>query len=294
MFFMKKLKDYLKLMRVHHYIKNGLIFMPIVFSRSLFVPALLLKCIVGFFAFSLTASAVYIINDIRDEENDRKHATKKYRPIASNAISVKSAAGLIAVILAAVLLIMIMAGYSLAACIALLAYLAANILYSAGLKDYPLIDIAILAIGFLLRVIFGALIIDVAVSHWLYLTVISLSFYMGLGKRRNELSPKKERTRKVLNAYNYNFLDKNMYLCLSLANVFYALWCVDKTAENAYSGTYLIWSVPLALLICMKYSLNIENDSDGDPVEVLLKDKSLLILVLIYVLMMMGIIYLFP
>lgn len=289
------MKNYLKLMRIHHYIKNGLIFLPIVFSRNLFSADMLMKCLAGFFSFSLIASAVYIINDIKDAENDRNHEVKKSRPIASGSITIKKAFILLAVVLIGGFLInYLITGFDFPAFAVLLLYFIINILYSNGLKDYPLIDVAILATGFLLRVIYGAMIINVEVSNWLYLTVISLSFYMGLGKRRNEIVGKKSSTRKVLHSYNYSFLDKNMYMCLALANVFYALWCVDKTVNNIYSGTYLIWSVPLVILICMKYSLNIEGDSEGDPVDVLLHDKVLLALVLIYMLFMMGIVYIFP
>ena len=105
-----------------------------------------------------------------------------------------------------------------------------NVAYSMGLKDVPLLDVTILASGFLLRVLFGAVLTGTEVSEWLYLTVLSGAFYFSLGKRRNELQKKKDGdTRKVLKYYTRDFLDKNMYMCLALLNTFYALWCKDIT-----------------------------------------------------------------
>ena len=137
----------------------------------------------------------------------------------------------------------------------------------------------ILALGFLIRVLYGGALINVEVSNWLFLTVLSISFYLGLGKRRNELIAQEKTgntTRSVLKYYNKEFLDKNMYMCLSMTIIFYSLWCQDLNSD------YIMWTIPIVLLICMKYSLNIESNSSGDPVEVLLKDKILMLLVGIY------------
>ena len=113
---------------------------------------------------------------------------------------------------------------------------------------------------------------------------------MGLGKRRNELN-KSTSTRKVLEYYNEKFLDKNMYMCLALFIVFYALWCVDPVTV-VKTNNLLIWTVPFVILICMKYSMNIENDNYGDPVDVIFSDKVLLSIGIIYAITMFLIIYL--
>jgi len=152
--------------------------------------------------------------------------------------------------------------------------------------------VTILVSGFLIRVVYGAVITGITISDWLYLTVIAVSFFFSLGKRRGELQKVGgSESRKVLDAYNVNFLDKNMYICLALANVFYALWSMDPDVTAAYNGKRLVLTVPIVLLITMKYSLNIEGDSDGDPVEVLLKDKLLLLLCVVYAAVMMYILY---
>ncbi len=286
---MIKMKKYLYLMRVHHYIKNILIFMPLIFSGGLFEWDSFVRTLLGTASFSLVTSAVYIINDIRDVEKDRLHPTKKNRPIASGAVAPAQAWLLMAVSLAAGIGLLALSGASAAGYALLLLYLVINIAYSMGLKDVPLLDIAILASGFLLRVLFGAVLTGTEVSEWLYLTVLSAAFYLGLGKRRNELQKRREGdTRKVLRYYTRDFLDKNMYMCLALLNTFYALWCKDITNEGR---AYAVWTVPIVILICMKYNLTVEGNSEGDPVEVLLHDKALLALCVVYGIVIMGMLY---
>ena len=206
------MKKYLKLMRIHHYLKNVLVFAALACSGMLFDGRKLLDCLLGFLAFCLISSVVYIINDIRDREKDRVHPTKCTRPIASGAVSVQHAS-----ILAVELFFLSMGCntlvFSLPATLLLLAYLALNLAYSAGLKNVPIVDVAILVSGFWIRVLYGALITGIHISDWLYLTVIALAFFLSLGKRRNELKQLKDgQTREVLKAHPIAFLDKMMYL----------------------------------------------------------------------------------
>lgn len=286
------MKHYLKLMRVHHYIKNLLIFTPLIFGGLFFSSELLLLTVIGFISFSLLASSIYIINDIQDVEADRLHPTKKNRPLAMNAISLTNAKILFIVLLLIVTVIQIVFFKDSIWSIVILAiYFTLNVLYSNGLKHYPIIDISILVSGFVLRLLYGSSITSIEISNWLYLTVLMMSFYLALGKRRNEME-KSTTTRKVLQYYNQAFLDKNMYMCLALTIGFYSLWTVDPVTISRLSNEYLVWTVPLVILICMKYSLNIERDSDGDPVEVIIKDKVLLSLIVAFMCVCMAIIYL--
>ena len=273
------MKKYLKLIRVKHWIKNFLIFLPLIFSRNINATNILLS-ILGFISFSFASSIIYIINDIRDKEKDKNHPTKKNRPIAAGTISITNAlivATLLLIITIAILIYL--STFNKFISIYIITYILINIMYSFGLKNIPLLDVFILALGFLIRVLYGGALINVEVSNWLFLTVLSISFYLGLGKRRNELITQEKTgntTRSVLKYYNKEFLDKNMYMCLSMTIIFYSLWCQDLNSD------YIMWTIPIVLLICMKYSLNIESNSSGDPVEVLLKDKILMLLVGIY------------
>lgn len=286
------MKKYLKLMRVHHYLKNFLVFVPLFFSGDFTQMEPLLTTIFSFIAFCLVTSVVYIINDISDVEEDRLHPTKCKRPLASGAISITTGKFLAVGLLVAAFLILVLCKInSVGPYISLLVYLLLNLAYSKGLKHYPIIDIVILSSGFVLRVVYGATVNNITISNWLYLTIIAGSLYLGLGKRRNELQRLSHTSRKVLKHYNINFLDKNMTMAMTLATVFYALWTVDPLTVQKTANNYLVLTVPLILIILMKYSLNIEGDSDGDPVEVILKDKILVGLVLSYVLIVVGILY---
>ncbi|MEK3764649.1 UbiA prenyltransferase family protein [Solibacillus sp. FSL K6-4121] len=272
--------------------KNGLIFAPLIFSGNLLNGELFFNTMLGFIAFSFIASTVYIVNDLQDAELDRLHPTKCKRPLAANLVSVKSATVLaVGLVIISFIINMYISGNNIIAWLSIILYLLLNLAYSNGLKNYPIIDVAILVSGFVLRVLYGSGITEIEISNWLYLTVISMSFYLGLGKRRNELLKQKNVSRKVLKYYNHNFLDKNMYMCLALTIVFYSLWTVDPITIERMSNDLLVWTVPLIILICMKYSLNIEKDSDGDPVEVVIRDKFLLGLVIMFLIFSIGIIY---
>lgn len=293
--FFVKLVDYLKLMRVKHYIKNFLILLPLIFSLEFINFEKNIIVLIGFILFSLVSSIIYILNDIQDIEKDRKHPQKCKRPIAAGKIQTKEA-----YILAVILLILIIFGIFISkinctSIVVLISYFILNIIYTKKLKNVPLVDVVLLVTFFVLRVIYGAALINVTVSNWLYLTIISFSFYLSLGKRRNELERSQENStniREVLKFYNKDFLDKNMYLCLALTIVFYSLWCVDPVNIQKFGTNYLVFSVPLVMIICMKYSLNVEGSSYGDPVEVVLSDKILIGLILIYCVFMGAIILL--
>lgn len=286
------MKDYIKLARPHHWMKNALVLLPLLCSGQVTEWQRLRAGLWGFLAFSLLASGIYVINDIRDREKDRLSSTKCHRPIASGKIPVPQAIGYCVVLL----LMALGCGYLAAglrpSCwVALLAYFLLNLGYSFGLKNVPLVDIAILVSGFLLRMVYGGAVTEIVLSKWLCLTIISISFFMGLGKRRGELTSQTNR-RSVLKYYSESFLDKNLYMCVALAVMFYSLWTVDEMTVSRVGSDNLVWTVPLVILICLKYSMNVEGDSDGDPVEVLVHDKILLAMIGLLGIIIFALIYL--
>ena len=277
------MKDILKLLRVQHYIKNLLVFVPLFFAGKIFDVELIKNAVIGFICFCLISSAVYVVNDIKDVEKDRKHPKKRTRPIASGRVSVKLGAccGIICVAASLVLSGFLLNKIGL---MIILLYFCINVAYSFGLKNKPIVDIVILASGFVLRIIYGGIITDITISKWLYLVIVSGALFMGLGKRRNELIQQKE-TREVLKYYTQAFLDKNMYVCVTLVIVFYSMWTLETSAKG------MIWTVPILMIILMKYSMNIEGESDGDPVDVLLNDKILMILSILYAICIFVMLY---
>lgn len=286
----KKLKNILKLMRIKHYLKNGLIFLPLIFNSQLFEIKPLLMTFYGFISFCLISSAVYVINDIKDVEKDRMHKIKKNRPIASGAISIKEAILLFIVLTISSLCINIFIIKEFSSILLISLYLILNIMYSLGLKNIPIIDVVILVSGFVIRVIYGASITSIEISKWLYLTVMSGSFFMGFGKRRNEIIKQGNDSRAVLKYYTKDYLDKFMYACLVLTLMFYSLWSVDTTTTAKF-GENMIYTIPLVMIIFMKYCLDIEGDSYGDPVDVITSDKVLMCMVGVLAISMYILIY---
>ena len=286
------LKAVLRLMRPHHYLKNVLVFVPLLFSGRFFQQELLAKAVLAFFAFCLMSSFIYVINDIKDVESDRAHSVKRVRPIASGDVSISQALVIASVLLMLVTALLLQLDGSVWLWVVALIHLMLNLAYSVfGGKHVPLLDVVILASGFLWRVLFGALAVDVAISDWLYLTVIMFSFYMALGKRRNEKRTESGKTRAVLRAYTDSFLDKSMNSCLTLAIAFYALWSIDANTVAHHANPFAIWTVPLVMTIAFRYSMDIENPSSGDPIDMIARDKILWLLGLLYVMMMYWIVY---
>lgn len=282
------LKNIISLLRPKHYLKNGLIFLPLIFSGNLFEVNYLVTLLLAFIAFCAVASIVYIINDIRDRERDRHHPKKKYRPLASGAVSVQQAYIAVFVLAVVALAFSFWANLPVYGYVILGVYLVINILYSFGLKNVPVIDVAILAAGFVLRVLYGGEVIDIDVSRWLYLTVLAGAFYMGLGKRRGELLTNGAKSRKVNEFYTHNFLDKNMYVCLALTLVFYSLWATDPSRAD----TSLFWTIPVVIVVMMTYSLDVEKEgSMSDPTDVLFGNKILLALAFGYIVLTTYLLY---
>lgn len=290
----KKIKEYIKLIRIKHWLKNGLVFLPLFFSINLFDIEAILICLLAFIIFSFTSSIVYVINDMNDVEKDKKHPIKKNRPLAAGTISLDQAKiviGVLLIILIGLITVIYLNTYNVWVILIPIIYIAINILYSKWFKNIPIIDVVILVSGFVLRVIYGGVVIECYISKYLYLMIIFGSFYLGFGKRRNEIIKNGEKSRKVLELYNKDFLDKNMYVALALAIVSYTLWCVDDYTVLRVGNDCLFWTIPLLIVIFQLYSLNIEGNSHGDPIEVVLGNKFLLATILIYILIMVVLLY---
>lgn len=267
---------YLKLIRVKHWVKNLLIFIPLICSGFI-TKSNIITCIVGFFSFCFASSFVYIINDIKDIEKDKLHPRKKNRPLASGKIKKDTAIGIaiIMLVLALIINVIITKNIINLSTIFLIAYIIVNIFYSLGLKNIAILDVALLASGFILRVYYGASLVNLEVSNWLFLTILSGSLFLGLGKRKKELLKNIE-SRKVLKEYNEAFLDKFQYLFLNLTLVFYSLWTMEQ------NNKYLNYMIPLLIIIFMRFCLNLEKKDEGDPTTILFEDKILLLLCVLY------------
>ena len=274
------MKDFIKLIRIKHWIKNILVFIPLISSHSLTLKNIILTTL-AFFAFSFISSSIYIINDIKDKEKDKLHKRKKNRPIASGRIAVSKAViySVLLFLVSFTLNMMINPSILNTSTFILLLYFIINLSYSLGLKNVAILDVVLLASGFILRVYYGASVINVEVSNWLFLTILNASLYIGLGKRKKEILIK-ENVREVLKRYNENFLNNFMNITLTLIMVFYSLWVTEQPNK------FLFLSIPLLLIVFMEYSLYIEISDEGDPVTVLFNNPPLLLTSIIYALFM--------
>lgn len=178
----------LELLRVKHWLKNVLVFFPLLFSRQMLSPELVENAIWAFLAFCFISSSVYIFNDLKDLEKDRLHPEKCHRPIASGVISSNTAIAIMLFLVGlSVTANAIASSGAILPWLLLLGYFLLNLFYSCGLKRIALVDLAILSTGFIVRVYYGGAVCCIEVSPWLFLTVLSLSVYFALGKRRGEL-----------------------------------------------------------------------------------------------------------
>lgn len=293
--FGQKIKYIIKLMRPKHYLKNALIFVPLFFSKNFLVFDNILTCLLGFVSFSLMSSFVYTVNDLKDVRKDRNHSKKRRRPIASYMVKPFEAV-VLAIALFAISLTVnyFIDGFSFLTYFILLCYAIVNLAYSFKLKEMPIVDVFILALCYLIRIYYGGVISGVTISKYLYLTVFCAALFMGLGKRRNEIRTESSDSRKVSKFYSYEFLDKNLYVCLALTLVFYSLWGIQFQPEmiGMLNGKLLLATIPIVYMIMMKYSLAIEDKNNGgDPIDVLLKDWVLMLLVVAYVTAMVVVLY---
>lgn len=271
------MKNYIKLMRIKHWIKNFFIFIPLFFSKHVFEFEMLVNSLKVFLLFSLGSSFIYIINDISDIEKDKAHPRKCNRPLASGIIKIKGAYLLLLVIF--LLFLSLLMYTNIYSAIIVFLYISINLAYSFGLKNKPILDVLIIAMGFILRVLSGAMAIGVFISSWLILTVFSLSMFLGFGKRRNEIiTISEENRRKVLKFYSINTLEGFINIFAGMFLIFYSLYCFDSAVK------YFYVTLPLVTYGILKYILLIkETDNEGDPTEILLNDLGIKIVLLLYI-----------
>ncbi len=274
-----------ELLRVESWLKNGFIFAGVLFSgRFTDLRSLLTTCAV-FGLFSLVASAVYIENDIADRESDRRHPTKRTRPIASGAVSVATAR-LIQIPLLAVGLGL---GFWIDANVGMLlaAYVILNVLYTFWLKHVVILDVMTIAISFVLRVLIGCAAIDIAPSHWIMLCAFMLALHLGFGKRRQELillHDRPDHRRPVLMSYGVQFLDQLMVIVSALTIVCYILFTMSPETVARQGTRNLVYTVPFVIYGLFRYDWLVHQREGGDPTTALLTDPHLIVTVILWAL----------
>lgn len=281
-----------KAMRPKQWTKNVVVFAPLIFDGKLFDPTLLLKTSLAFALFCLISSTVYLINDLVDIEKDRQHPTKRYRPLASGALSprVAIAAAALFVLVSLPLALWLDGGFSLI----LMTYLLLNIGYSFYLKNLVIIDVLTVAAGFVLRVAGGVAVVDVErFSPWLYLCITLGALFLGFGKRRHELlllEGDAEAHRAILAEYTLPFLDQLIALVTSTLVIAYSLYTFS--APNLPSNHTMMLTIPFVLYGLFRYLYLIHVKGEGGaPDELVFRDKPLLLTGILWTLAVIAVLY---
>lgn len=296
----------IKVARPLHWTKNLSIFAALIFSGNLLNPVYQSLTFWAFVSFSLATSATYIFNDLRDSELDKLHPVKKDRPIASGRLAVWIAIGEMLVLLAASIYIAQMLLHPLFT-LSVLAYLVIQFFYSLHLKNIPVLDILIIASGFIIRVYAGAFVIDTHLSVWFLLCVISVALFLASGKRRAELSilDNNNVTRKSLMKYDKELLNSYVTMFGNAAWVSWALFTFFESpkvstpiwlffAEISRTTTiskFLMITIPVVIFGIMRYQKLIFEGKSEAPDKLLLKDLSLVMSVFVWVTMVISILY---
>jgi len=266
---------------------------PLVFGYKLADPAAVGRALLALAAFSAVASAVYLINDLRDREEDRLHPLKRLRPLAAGTLSVPVAVAAVAVLIAVAAALACYLGHGFA--LVLGAYLLLNLLYTLWFKHMVILDVMCIGLGFVLRVVAGAQATAVQVSSWLFLCTTFLALFLAFSKRRHEitlLSGAASGQRPVLDHYSPAFLDQMINVVTASAVVSYALYAVAPETVAKYHTQGLIYTIPLVLFGIFRYLyLMYQQPGERNPTETILRDPPFLINILLWGLAVIVIVY---
>jgi 4-hydroxybenzoate polyprenyltransferase len=269
----------IKLLRPHHWTKNLFVFTGILFSHDWENASLWLDVFMTALAFSLTSSAVYVINDIADREQDRLHPEKRRRPIASGAVDLNTARAMGTLVMLAGLGLAYFVSIEALAIIVI--YLLMNLAYSAGLKHVAILDVFIIALGFMLRILAGTIGVGIPPSQWLLLCGFMITLFLGFAKRSSEMMALEDAGvdhRKSLEDYNMSLLDLMLGITGAATIMTYSLYTMSESTIAVHGTSQLIYTVPFVTYGIFRYILLLHRHGQGtDPSSDLFKDPQMLI-----------------
>jgi decaprenyl-phosphate phosphoribosyltransferase len=262
-------------MRPRQWVKNLLVLAAPLAAGRLFDPTILKGAALAFVAFCLVSASVYLVNDVRDVEEDRQHPTKRFRPIAAGELKPATAVAVAAVLGACGLALGFFVSIPLG--ITMLVYIVLQLLYSAYLKHLPVVDLAMVASAFLLRAIAGGVATGIPLSQWFLLVAAFGSFFMVAGKRYSELKALgvDAGTRRSLTRYSESYLRFAWMLAAVMVLISYSLWAFENRGEGAYGVPWTAISIAPFTLGLLQYALEVDAGTAGEPEEVVLKDRVL-------------------
>lgn len=295
----KMIGKYLKLSRVNQWVKNLFVFLPLFFSGKFLEVHLFWESFLAFLIFSATASCIYIINDYSDMEADRLHPEKKNRPLASGAISKPAALGLLGI-----MALLVLSGLGFAYTVVglsiwkfafiILSYFCLNLAYTFRLKHIAIVDVTIIAAGFVLRVLAGGYITGILVSQWALLLTFVLALVLAFGKRRGELinAQISGKSRKALDGYNVQFADIALSISVTLAIVSYLMFTVQPNVQEHF-GNRIFYTFIFVVFALMRYlQQTLVYNKTESPTKIVYKDRYIQVTVLLWMASFFFFIYL--
>lgn len=283
---MNKIKHYLQLMRLHQWVKNFFIFLPLFFSFKMDHISLLIADLWAFVGFCLIASSIYIINDWNDIATDLLHSEKRNRPLASGAINKKEASLMILSLVAVGVSVYIFVLGNYIALVLLVSYFILNIFYSLRLKHIPVIDISIVAIGFVIRIFIGGVVTDTPLSRWIVVMTFLLAIFLALGKRRDDVVIYEEtgdKVRKNVDGYNIPFLNVAIVVVAAVMMVAYIMYTIspevtERNGDNLYLTSFFVFVGLFRYL-----QIIFVEEGSGNPTLIFLKDNFIRIIIILWI-----------
>lgn len=278
------IRSLIKLARPPQWIKNVFVFSGLLFDQAWRDPDLVYRILLAFAAFCLVASSVYVLNDLADQDEDRRHPIKQKRPIASGAINPRTAVVFCLILFSAGLAV----GYASSMLVVMMlgAYFLLNIGYTAGLKKVVVLDVFIIAAGFLLRILAGTIGVGMESSEWLFLCSLCLTLFLGFGKRRAELRDQEmlsgqgtvSMSRVVLRDYSPVIIDLMMAVAAACTFVTYGLFAMSDETVARHGTTALVYTLPFVMYAMFRYIHMLhQRNGGGDPTTDLIRDPHVLV-----------------
>ena len=291
------IRHIIKVARPTHWIKNIFVFLPIFFGGALLNTTEVVAAALTFMSFSLAASAIYCLNDIIDVDADRAHPVKCTRPIASGAITIPQAYGMMTVslLISIVLMFLLPEGHA-KSILVIIAYFVINVAYCLRLKEYAIIDVCIIASGFVLRILAGGYATGVHLSKWIVLMTFLLTLFLAFAKRRDDvlrMNTTGRAPRKNTSRYNLTFINQAITITGSVMVVCYVMYTVSPEIIAQFATDKLYLTSILVILAILRYlQISVVDEKSGDPVKVALSDRATQLILLAWLLSFLIIIYL--
>ena len=291
------MRETLLLIRPKQWAKNVFVLLPMFFGRQLTDPATLQSSLLVFAAFSFIASSVYCINDLIDVEADRQHPVKCKRPIASGAVSRKQG-WLLPVVMAllSAATVLTLSSHIWQVLAVLAGYYLLNIAYCTRLKNYAIIDVCVIAFGFVLRILAGGVATGISVSRWLVLMTFLLTLFLSLAKRRDDvlrMNATGKAPRKNTIRYNLTFINQAITITASVTTVCYIMYCVSPEVVAAFGTPNLYLTTIFVIIGLLRYiQLAVVDEQSGDPTKIVWKDRFTQLVILAWLSSFLFLIYL--